>query len=61
MSEGQFHSGGGTVDQEEWDIEDSADLYYYDHTRGTSINSRYNDREYVRSIAMQWQRHMIGC
>ena len=51
LSEGQFHSGGGTVDQEEWDIEDSADLYYFDHTRGTSINSRYNDREYVRSIA----------
>lgn len=51
VSEGQFHSGGGTVDQEKWDIEDSADLYYYDHTRGTSINSRYNDREYTRSIA----------
>lgn len=51
VSEGQFHSGGGTVDQEEWDIEDSADLYYYDHTRGSSINSRYNDREYTRSIA----------
>lgn len=51
VSEGQLHSGGGTVDQEEWDIEDSADLYYYDHTRGTSINSRYNDKEYTRSIA----------
>ena len=51
LSEGQFHSGGGTVDQEKWNIEDSADLYYYDHTRGTSINSRYNDREYTRSIA----------
>lgn len=51
VSEGQFHSGGGTVDQEEWDIEDSADLYYYDHTRGSSINSRYNDRDYTRSIA----------
>lgn len=51
VSEGQFHSGGGTVDQEEWDIEDSADLYYYDHTRGSSVNSRYNDREYTRSIA----------
>lgn len=51
VSEGQFHSGGGTIDQQAWDIEDSADLYYYDHTRGTSINSRYNDREYTRSIA----------
>lgn len=51
VSEGQFHSGGGTIDQEEWEIEDSADLYYYDHTRGSSINSRYNDREYTRSIA----------
>lgn len=51
VSEGQFHSGGGTVDQEEWDIEDSADLYYYDHTRGSSVNSRYNDKDYTRSIA----------
>lgn len=51
VSEGQFHSGGGTIDQEKWDIEDSADLYYFDHTRGGSINSRYNDREYTRSIA----------
>lgn len=51
VSEGQFHSGGGTSAQEEWDIEDSADLYYYDHTRGSSINSRYNDREYTRSIS----------
>ncbi|MDO5022270.1 MAG: FAD-dependent oxidoreductase [Eubacteriales bacterium] len=51
VSEGQFHSGGGTVDQQKWNIEDSADLYYYDHTRGTSINSRYNDKAVVRSIA----------
>lgn len=51
VSEGQFHSGGGTMDQEKWNIEDSADLYYYDHTRGSSINSRYNDAAYVRSIA----------
>ncbi|UUX34782.1 FAD-dependent oxidoreductase [Fundicoccus culcitae] len=51
VSEGQFHSGGGTIDQDNWGIEDSADLYYYDHTRGTSINSRYNDPEYTRSIA----------
>lgn len=51
VSEGQFHSGANTVDQQKWKIEDSADLYYYDHTRGSSINSRYNDKEYVRSIA----------
>lgn len=51
VSEGQFHSGGGTVDQEAWEIADSADLYYYDHTRGNSVNSRYNDRDYTRSIA----------
>lgn len=51
VSEGQFHSGGGTDDQQRWDIEDSADLYYYDHTRGTSINSRYNDKDYTRSIS----------
>lgn len=50
-SEGQLHSGGFTSDQEKYDIEDSSDLYYYDHTRGTYVGGRYNDFDYVRSIS----------
>ena len=51
VSEGQLHSGGGTVSQQEWGIEDSADLYYFDHTRGGAPDARYNDRIQVRSVA----------
>lgn len=50
VSEGQLHSGGSTIDQQKWDITDSADLYYYDHTRGF-VDSRYNNRDVVRSVA----------
>lgn len=50
VSEGQLHSGGSTSSQQTWEIVDSADLYYYDHTRGF-IDSRYNNREVVRSVA----------
>ncbi len=49
-SEGQLHSGGYTSSQQEWNITDSADLYYYDHTRG-ALDSRFNDREVTRSVA----------
>ncbi|MBP3708902.1 MAG: FAD-dependent oxidoreductase [Treponema sp.] len=51
VSEGQLHSGGGTVSQQEWGIDDSADLYYFDHTRGGAPDARYNDRAYARSVA----------
>lgn len=51
VSEGQLHSGGGTVSQKEWGIEDSADLYYFDHTRGDAPDARYNDRSQVRAVA----------
>ncbi|MCD8369438.1 MAG: FAD-dependent oxidoreductase [Clostridiales bacterium] len=51
VSEGQLHSGGKTLSQKEWNVTDSADLYYYDHTRGTSFDSRYNNRSYARSVA----------
>lgn len=51
VSEGQLHSGGKTISQQEWDVTDSADLYYFDHTRGASYDSRYNDRAYTRSVA----------
>ena len=50
VSEGQLHSGGYTVDQKKWNITDSADLYYYDHTRGF-IDARYNDRPVVRAVS----------
>jgi len=50
VSEGQLHSGGYTEDQQEWNVTDSSDLYYYDHTRGF-LDSRYNDREVTRSVA----------
>ena len=50
ISEGQMHSGGYTVDQQKWNVKDAADLYYYDHTRGF-LDSRYNNREVVRSVA----------
>ena len=50
VSEGQLHSGGYTVSQKEWDVTDSSDRYYYDHTRGF-LDSRYNDREVTRSVA----------
>ena len=32
-------------------IEDSADQYYIDHTTPLTLESRYNDREYVRAVA----------
>ena len=51
VSEGQLHSGGKTSSQKEWNVTDSADLYYYDHTRGSSLDSRFNDRDYTRSVA----------
>lgn len=51
VSEGQLHSGGSTISQKQWNIEDSADLYYYDNTRGTTVASRFNNRDYVRSVS----------
>ena len=50
VSEGQLHSGGYTTDQQEWNVTDSSDLYYYDHTRGF-LDSRYNSRAVARSVA----------
>lgn len=51
VSEGQLHSGGSTVSQQQWNIEDSADLYYYDQTRGAPVTTRFNNRDYARSVA----------
>lgn len=50
VSEGQLHSGGSTSSQQVAGIEDSSDLYFYDHTR-SDLDSRFNDPVYVRSVA----------
>jgi uncharacterized protein with FMN-binding domain/predicted oxidoreductase len=51
VSEGNLHNGAGIEAQTAAGIVDSADLYYFDHTRGVPLTTRYNDRAYVRSIA----------
>lgn len=51
LSGGNLHSGCGTEIQKKYGIEDSADRYYIDHTTSLTLESRYNDREYVRSVA----------
>ncbi len=50
VSGGLLHSGAGTSVQQQYEIEDSPDQYYIDHT-ADGVYSRYNDREYVRSVA----------
>lgn len=52
MSGGYLHSGTGTDIQKKYDIEDSVDQYYIDHTSPTILDTRYNDREIVRAIAV---------
>ena len=51
VSGGNFHSGAGIRLQTDYDIEDSADTYYLDHTKGELTVSRLNDRTYIRSVA----------
>ena len=51
VSGGNLHSGCGTEIQKKYGIEDSADQYYTDHTAGVTLATRFNDREYVRSVA----------
>ena len=51
LSGGNLHSGCGTEIQKKYGIEDSADQYYIDHTTPLTLESRYNDREYVRAVA----------
>ena len=51
VSEGNLHSGANIEQQQQYGIQDSADLYYFDHTRGVPYTTRYNDRAQVRSIA----------
>lgn len=51
LSGGNLHSGCGTEIQKKYGIEDSADQYYIDHTTPLTLESRYNDRDYVRAVA----------
>ena len=51
VSGGNLHSGCGTAIQKKYGIEDSADQYYIDHTSGVTLSTRFDDREYVRSVA----------
>ena len=51
VSEGNLHNGAYISEQQKYDIVDSADLFYFDHTRGVPFTTRYNDREVVRSVA----------
>ena len=50
-SGGNLHNGAGTDMQKRYGITDSADLYYFDHTRGVPYVSKYNDREVTRAVA----------
>lgn len=51
VSEGNLHNGAGIEAQKQNGIVDSADLFYFDHTRGVPLTTRYNDRAYVRSVS----------
>lgn len=51
LSGGNLHSGAGTKLQQKYGIQDSADQYYRDHTTPLTGQARYNDRDYVRSVA----------
>ncbi|MBQ9433209.1 MAG: FAD-dependent oxidoreductase [Synergistaceae bacterium] len=51
VSEGYLHNGAYMSVQQKHGVRDSADLYYFDHTRGVPNTTRYNDRSVVRSTA----------
>ncbi len=51
VSGGNLHSGGGTEIQKKYGLEDSADQYYVDHTSGITLATRFDNPEYVRSVA----------
>lgn len=51
MSGGNLHSGCGTEIQKKFGIDDSADLYYLDHTDDITLATVMNDYEHVRSVA----------
>jgi len=55
VSGGNLHHGAGVEIQKKYGIVDSADLYYYDHTRGVPYVSKFNDREVVRAVANAMQ------
>jgi hypothetical protein len=51
LSGGGVILGGGTSLQQKFNIEDSADQVYLDHTNPDRHGGRYNDREIVRAFA----------
>lgn len=51
VSHGLTHSGGGTKLQKSSGVEDTADQYYLDHTDPAFLNTRFNDRALLRTVA----------
>ena len=51
LSGGHVDMGGGTSLQKKYNIQDSADQVFLDHTRPDHPLARYNDREIVRAFA----------
>jgi urocanate reductase len=73
-SGGQVHLGGGTSNQQNHGVEDSADQVFLDWVRHDHMQSRYSDRDLVRAFAdenaatfefliendVQFQDHLTG-
>ncbi len=53
LSGGRVHLGGGNALQKKFDIEDSPDRVFADWTRAERGDSRYNDRDLVRTFASE--------
>ena len=51
LSGGRVHLGGGNALQERFGIQDSPDQVFADWTRHDRGDSRYNDRDLVRTFA----------
>ena len=51
LSGGRVHLGGGNALQKKFNIEDSPDQIFADWTRHERGDSRYNDRDLVRTFA----------
>ena len=51
LSGGNIRLGGGTSIQKKFNIEDTADKVYIENTRPDHPQTRYNDREMIRSFA----------
>jgi urocanate reductase len=51
ISGGNISLGGGTSIQKKFNIQDSPDQIFLDHTRPDHLLARYNDREIIRAFA----------